>query len=120
MPSAPYHNVLLYLVHTTPPHPFPTPRSSSLTNTGDAPLTLTNIPSVPTGFTLVSNFGSTTLAPAAFTTFVIRLDANVPGAKSGSISFGNNDRSEERRVGKETESGSDPEITNTAGRSLTE
>src|SRR5262245_63160293 len=94
MPSAPYHNVLLYLVHTTPPHPFPTPRSSSLTNTGDAPLTLTNIPSVPTGFTLVSNFGSTTLAPAAFTTFVIRLDASLPRVMRGAISFGNNDSEE--------------------------
>ena len=46
---------------------------------------------MPAGFTIVSNFGSTTLAPGASTTFTIRLDAKKAGNYCGEVLFDDND-----------------------------
>ena len=61
-----------------------------------ANLTLTPITpaSMPAGYLLVSNFGSTTLLPNETTTFQIRLTATSEGTFGGPISFGNNDSDE--------------------------
>src|SRR5204863_433360 len=72
----------------------PLTQTFTVKNVGDATLTLANIASVPTGYTLVNNLGTLTLGPSATTTFQIRLDAAIPGVKSGAISFGNNDADE--------------------------
>ena len=58
---------------------------------GRATLTLTTPITVPTGFTLTSSFGSTTLAPGASTTFVVKLNATAAGTYSGKLSFRDND-----------------------------
>jgi len=49
---------------------------------------------VPAGYTLVSDFGSTTLASGESTTFTVRLDADAPGTYAGEVSFGTNDADE--------------------------
>jgi hypothetical protein len=69
-----------------------TPRSEtfSVTNTGTADLVLSDLISLPTGFTLTQDFGATTLAPGASTTFTVELTATTAGDYSGSISFGTN------------------------------
>jgi hypothetical protein len=68
----------------------------TVNNTGDDNLTLTPIDtgSLPAGFSLVSNFGRTTLAMGESTTFTIHLDAGSEGTPSGSFSFANNDADE--------------------------
>jgi len=73
--------------------PVGTPISQTITikNLGTATLTLTTPISVPTGFTLVSSFGSTSLAPGASTTFVVKLNATTAGTYSGKLSFNDND-----------------------------
>jgi len=69
-------------------------------NTGSAALTLSP-PTVPAGFTLVSGFGSTSLAAndgAAGgldeTTMTIAMNTTTAGSKSGVLSFANNDANE--------------------------
>ena len=57
----------------------------TVTNTGTANLVLTAPITVPAGFTVVSSFGSTTLAPGASTTFVIKLNATAAGTYSGTL-----------------------------------
>jgi subtilisin family serine protease len=71
----------------------PLSRTFTVTNLGSANLTLGTL-TVPAGFTLISSFGSTTLAPGASTTFTVRLDAAAVGTYSGQVSFGNNDTNE--------------------------
>jgi hypothetical protein len=78
---------------TTPPGT-PVSKTFTVTNTGTQTLTLTPPISVPAGFTLTSTFGTTTLAPGASTTFVVRLDAATNGTFSGTVSFGNDDADE--------------------------
>ncbi len=60
-------------------------------NDGMATLTL-GVPTVPTGFTLTES-PRTSLGPGGgvYTTFTVRLDATIPGVKSGDISFSTND-----------------------------
>ncbi|MBN2305377.1 MAG: choice-of-anchor D domain-containing protein [Anaerolineae bacterium] len=73
-----------------------TPLTQTITvrNTGAAPLNLlTNPPTVPTGFT-ASNFGSTTLAQNASTTFDLTCDTTTITSYSGTLSFDNNDQDE--------------------------
>jgi hypothetical protein len=72
------------------------PIVSTLTvqNTGSAALALSGPISVPSGFSIASGFGSTSLTPGASTTFQVRLDAASVGAFSGELSFGNNDADE--------------------------
>ena len=71
-------------------------RTFTVRNDGNATLDLTllNASSMPAGFTLVSNLGSTSLAPGASTTFSIRLDASSAGSFGGTISLSNNDSNE--------------------------
>ena len=78
---------------TTPPGT-PVTMTFTVTNLGTADLTLTEPISVPAGFSLVSSFGSLTLAPAASTSFQVRLDAVTAASYSGEVSFGNNDADE--------------------------
>ncbi len=59
-----------------------------VTNTGDAPLTLTGL-AVPKGF-IVSDKLLASLAPAKSDTFAIRLDTRVAGLKTGTVHFNSN------------------------------
>ncbi|MGE0761544.1 MAG: PQQ-dependent sugar dehydrogenase, partial [Pirellulaceae bacterium] len=62
-------------------------------NIGGQNLTLGSI-SLPTGFTLATNFGTATLAPGASTTFSVRMTTSTVGSFSGQISFATNDSDE--------------------------
>ncbi|PHS10434.1 MAG: hypothetical protein COA78_11410, partial [Blastopirellula sp.] len=62
-------------------------------NDGTADLTL-GTPTVPTGFTLTSGPGLTTLTSGSSTTFTVQLDAATAGSYSGNVSFTNNDADE--------------------------
>ncbi len=79
---------------TTPPGT-PVVKTITVKNLGNAALTLGTISAMPTGFTLVSGFGSTSLAPNETTTFQVSLNANTAGPFSGSFSFINNDADED-------------------------
>jgi subtilisin family serine protease len=68
----------------------PVVRTLSVRNAGTADLTLGAI-MLPPGFSLVSGFGATTLAPGAATSFSICLDATTLGSFGGVASFGSND-----------------------------
>jgi len=68
-------------------------RTVSVRNLGTNDLTLGTI-NLPTGFSLVSGFGTTTLAPGQSTTFVVRHTANAEGVYTGSLSFDSNDADE--------------------------
>jgi hypothetical protein len=74
----------------------PTERTIHVRNDGNATLTLTAISSgsLPAGFSLVSNLGSTSLAPGQSTSFVVRLDAAIAGSFSGTLNLSNNDSDE--------------------------
>ncbi len=63
-------------------------------NVGGSALTLSEPISVPSGFSLVSSFGSTSLATDETTSFTIKLDAVSAGIYSGEVSFENNDADE--------------------------
>jgi hypothetical protein len=65
-------------------------------NVGTFNLALTPlVPSaLPSGYSLVTNFGSTTLLPGASTTFTIRLNSATAGTYGGTLSFGNSDANE--------------------------
>jgi hypothetical protein len=68
----------------------------TIRNVGTFNLTLTPLASssLPAGYTLVTNFGTTTLAPGASTTLTIRLKSATAGTYGGSIAFNNNDADE--------------------------
>lgn len=69
-------------------------RTLTVQNVGSDDLVLGNTITVPSGYTVTSGFGSTTLASGATTTFTVRLDASLaaaPGAKNGQISFTTSD-----------------------------
>jgi hypothetical protein len=72
----------------------PINKTFTVKNTGTANLTLTEPIAVPAGFSVVSSFGSTTLAPGNSTTFTVRLDAIAAGTYSGTLQFANNDADE--------------------------
>jgi hypothetical protein len=69
----------------------PLTKTFTVENLGTQALTLSGPIVLPAGFSLVSGFGATTLAPRASTTFTVRLDGTTPGAYSGQVSFGTND-----------------------------
>lgn len=73
--------------------PVAVPRAQTFTvkNTGTAPLSLQGPIALPPGFTLVSGFGATTLAPGAATTFTVALNAARAGRMGGTVSFKTND-----------------------------
>ena len=72
----------------------PINKTFTVKNTGTANLSLTEPIAVPTGFSVASSFGSTTLAPGNSTTFTVRLDAIAAGTYSGTLQFANNDADE--------------------------
>ena len=58
-------------------------------------LTLSSLAVTPTsGFSIASNFGSTTLVPSESTTFQIQFDASTLGQSTGQLSFTTNDADE--------------------------
>ena len=67
----------------------PVTKTFTVKNTGTANLTLSSL-SVPAGYTIASNFGSTTVTPGSSTTFAVQLTAAVNGTYNGSISFTTN------------------------------
>ncbi|WP_417391015.1 choice-of-anchor D domain-containing protein [Gimesia sp.] len=65
----------------------PVVKTFTVTNYGERNMALAPI-NVPAGFSLVSGFGSTNLAPGASTTFALQMDAGSAGSFSGVVSFG--------------------------------
>src|SRR5262249_29617653 len=65
----------------------PITKTFTVKNVGSANLTLIDPITVPSGFSLASDFGSTTLAPGASTTFAVTLTAAAVGSYSGKVSF---------------------------------
>jgi hypothetical protein len=74
----------------------PVTRTFTVHNTGIGNLSLTPLTAadLPPGFEIVSNLGSTLLAPGATTTFEIRLAAADAGAFSGALRLKSNDADE--------------------------
>lgn len=72
----------------------PISKTFIVSNMGEAALTLTEPITVPTGFSIVSSFGDTTLASSQQTTFTIQLDATSVGIYTGDLVFANNDSDE--------------------------
>jgi predicted anti-sigma-YlaC factor YlaD len=71
--------------------PGPT-RTFTVTNQGGVTLALGDV-RVPAGFTLVQRLSTTSLAPRASDSFVVRLDTTALGTRSGRIQFATSDRS---------------------------
>jgi len=69
----------------------PVTKTYTVKNAGTAALALSDPIALPSGFALASDFGSTTLAPGASTTFAVTMTATAPGTYSGAVSFGSND-----------------------------
>ena len=69
-------------------------RTIVVTNTGGNTLLLSAAPTLPAGFSLVSGYGSTTLAASQFTSFVVQYDAAAAGAAGGELVIGSNDPNE--------------------------
>ncbi|QGQ22586.1 choice-of-anchor D domain-containing protein [Gimesia benthica] len=65
----------------------PVVKTFTVTNFGERNMALGPI-NVPTGFSLVSGFGDTNLAPGDSTTFTLQMDASIGGSFSGMVSFG--------------------------------
>jgi GH25 family lysozyme M1 (1,4-beta-N-acetylmuramidase) len=68
-------------------------KTFTVRNDGDLLLTLSSL-TVPTGYTITSTFGDTTLRSGESTTFTVRLDAATAGTKAGNIQFTCNDANE--------------------------
>ena len=68
-------------------------KTFTITNSGTTPLTLANL-SVPAGFNIAANFGSTTVASGGTTTFQITMTAAAVSTPSGTLTFDNNDADE--------------------------
>lgn len=69
-------------------------KTFTVTNSGNANLTLGSTVSLPSGYTLVQAPPLTVLAPGGSTTFVVGLNTSVPGTYSGSVSLTTNDADE--------------------------
>jgi hypothetical protein len=74
----------------------PVTRTFTVTNSGSGTLSLSPLGSgsLPSGFTLASNLGRTSLAAGQSTTFSIRFDARTIGRFGGRISLRNSDANE--------------------------
>ncbi len=72
----------------------PITKTFTVENVGYGPLTLGSISLPASGFSLASNWGSTTLQSGESTSFAVRLDAAGAGTFSGSVSFSTNDSDE--------------------------
>ncbi len=66
-------------------------KTLTVKNLGNTALTLGAFSSLPSGFTLVSGFGSTSVAPNGSTTFQVQMTAGAVGSFGGTFSFINND-----------------------------
>jgi hypothetical protein len=62
----------------------------TVTNTGGATLTLSDPITLPGGFSLSSDFGSTSLAPGQSTSFAVQMNTSSAASYSGAVSFGTN------------------------------
>ncbi len=71
----------------------PVARTVTVRNSGTADLALGTIV-VPSGFSLVTNFGTTLLAPGQSTDFVVQLDAVQEGSFGGVLRFDSSDANE--------------------------
>ena len=72
----------------------PVTKTFTVTNSGDATLNLSNL-TVPSGFTIAANFGSSTVAASGgTTTFQITMSAGAAATPSGTLSFTNDDSDE--------------------------
>ncbi|MCE9528012.1 MAG: choice-of-anchor D domain-containing protein, partial [Planctomycetales bacterium] len=70
-------------------------RIVTVKNIGSADLSVSSITSaIPAGFTLLSNFNSTTLHAGQSVTFTLRMNAASAGSFGGNISFANSDANE--------------------------
>ncbi len=69
-------------------------KTFTVQNVGLQPLVLGNTINLPSGYTLVSGFGTTTLLAGETTTFTVRLTAAAAGSFGGAISFTSNDADE--------------------------
>ena len=71
-------------------------RTLTFRNDGTLALDLTALDpeTLPEGFSIVTNIGSTTLAPGESTTLTLQLDANAQGSFEGSISIASSDSDE--------------------------
>ncbi len=69
----------------------PISKTFTVTNNGSQTLNITSPLTVPTGFTVTSTFGSTSLAPGASTTVTVEMSAAALGTFSGAASFTSND-----------------------------
>lgn len=65
----------------------PLSKTFKVTNLGTEPLDLAPTIAVSPGFSLVSGFGNTTLAPGQSTTFTVQFNATTEGSFSGSTTF---------------------------------
>ncbi|GEP45379.1 choice-of-anchor D domain-containing protein [Brevifollis gellanilyticus] len=68
-------------------------KTFTVNNTGTATLNLSNL-SVPSGFSIAQNFGSSTVAANGSTTFQITMTAAAAATPSGTLSFDTNDSDE--------------------------
>lgn len=72
----------------------PVSKVFTVKNTGTSDLTLNEPIMVPSGFTLLQSFGTTTVGPNESTTFAVQYGASVIGTQQGVLSFTNNDADE--------------------------
>jgi hypothetical protein len=72
----------------------PVTQTITVGNVGTLDLALGTI-TLPSGFSLVTGFGATLLAPGQATSFVVQMDALFEGAYAGVISIGSNDADED-------------------------
>src|SRR5205823_6373261 len=68
-----------------------TTHTFTVTNGGTASLTLSDPITLPAGFTLAADFGTTTLAPGASTTFTVLVNTGNAATYSGTVTFGTSD-----------------------------
>lgn len=66
----------------------------TITNTGLSPLNLTSTPTLPAGFSLLSNYTLTTIETGEVSAFTVLVDASAPGLFSGPVSFTSDDPDE--------------------------
>jgi hypothetical protein len=80
----------------TTPTGTPVSKAFTITNSGNATLTLTALDpnSLPAGFALTSNIGNTSLAAGQSTSFTLQLSAAAAGSYSGVIHLASNDSSQ--------------------------
>jgi Leucine-rich repeat (LRR) protein len=69
-------------------------KTITIFNRGETTLNLSSLAVNSIEFVIQQNFGTSTVAPNAFTTFTVKLNATTPGSFTDTISFANNDLDE--------------------------